>query len=74
MVGRDGGAAKLTGEGTDTSLEEQFTRALQLFIDVELMPTLAVRGGRQLRAEPEHLAAGAELIPFSAWNVCPHGR
>jgi len=67
--GSNGGAAKLPNTKLNTDLEEQFTRAYQVFIERELMPTLAVRGGVSYAQNLNTWQQVPNLTPYSAWNV-----
>lgn len=67
--GSNGGAAKLPNTALNANLDQQFTRAYQLFVEKELMPNLAVRGGVSYAQNLNTWQQVPNLIPFSAWNV-----
>ena len=67
--GSNGGAAKLPNTKLNPDLDEQFTRAYQLFVERESMPNLAVRGGVSYAQNLNTWQQVPNLIPYSAWNV-----
>jgi len=67
--GSNGGPAKLPNTALNADLAEQFTRESQLFVEKELMPNLAVRGGVSYAQNLNLWQQVPNLIPFSAWNI-----
>jgi hypothetical protein len=67
--GANGGPAKLPNTATNSDLKEQFTREYQMFIEKEVMPNLALRGGVSYAQNLDTWQQVPFLIPYSAWNL-----